>query len=109
MSKAFNAKIIIVVVTTASVLLIAGTVTNQNTCQSVAPSTSAASTISLGMPLSAAERMTVQKPVHTQTPTAMSARLFQGPLIIQASGWKPGISATRIAFSNPVWETPGGL
>ena len=45
----------------------------RKTCHSLAPSTRAASSSSVLMPLSAADRMTIAKPVHIQTTTTIRA------------------------------------
>ena len=107
-SNAFNAKITIVVATTAMVGLRLGRTSRLKTCHSVAPSTRAASSSSAGMPFNAAERMTRQKPVHTHTPTAMSARLLVSKFTSQATGRNPGRSAVRAAFRTPICGAPAG-
>ncbi len=52
-----------------------GTMTRQKICVSVAPSTRAASSTSVLMPLMAADRITVANPTEPQMPTAISAQL----------------------------------
>ena len=48
----------------------------RKTCHSVAPSTRAASSSSGLMPLSAAEMMTMAKPVHIQAMTTISMKVL---------------------------------
>ena len=72
MSNVLRAVMIIVVVTTAIVGASSGRVMPRNTWRSVAPSTRAASSSSGLMPLSAADRMTIAKPVHIQAITTTS-------------------------------------
>ena len=61
---------------TVSVGVSSGTVIRKNNCSSVAPSTRPASSSSGGMPLSAADVMTIAKPVHTQTAAKIKAKLL---------------------------------
>ena len=63
MSNTFSVAIEMVVTTTTSVPRIPGTVTFQNCCQGLAPSSLDASMISTGTPLIAAESSTMAKPV----------------------------------------------
>ena len=72
MSNALSAVMTIVVATTASVGRSSGKMIPRKTCHSFAPSTRAASSSSTLMPLSAAEMMTMQKPVHIQAITTIS-------------------------------------
>src|SRR5665213_399144 len=72
MSNAFNAVMITVVATTARVGVSSGKMIPRKTCHSLAPSTRAASSSSALIPLSAAEMITMQKPVHIQVVTRTS-------------------------------------
>ena len=91
-----------VVPITVSVGASRGTVTRKKTCSSVAPSTRAASSSSGGMPLRAAEVMTMANPVQTHTAAKIRAKLFTRWSISQATGdcWKTDV---QMAFSVPVW------
>ena len=71
MSNALSAVMTIVVATTAIVGSSSGKTIRRKTCHSFAPSTRAASSSSTLMPLSAAEMMTMQKPVHIQAMTTI--------------------------------------
>ena len=90
MSNALSAVITIVVATTATAGRSSGNVIRRKTCSSLAPSTRAASISSGLMPLSAAERMTMQKPVQIQTATMISAMVFVGASCSQVCGREPG-------------------
>ena len=106
-SKIFSTLMTMVVVTTTTVGQMDGRLTRQNTCHSLAPSTRAASSSSFGMPLYAADKMTMQKPVQIQTPTAMSAKLLiHGRSTSQPTGSPP--SATTMALSRPICGSPAG-
>src|SRR5438093_3896918 len=107
MSNALRAVMIIVVETTATVGSRSGNVVWRQTSSSVAPSTRAASSSSALMPLSAADRMTMQKPVQIQAATMMSMIVLSGVSWSQAMGSKPTLVTT--AFSVPVWGSPGVL
>ncbi len=89
MSNAYSAVMIIVVATTAIVGDRSGSVIRRKTSISVAPSTRAASRISGLMPFSAADRMTIAKPVQIQAPTMMSQIVLPGALMRNAAGWMP--------------------
>src|SRR6476620_11675618 len=106
MSNALRAVMIIVVETTATVGRSNGNVILRNTWISVAPSTLAASSSSVLMPLSAADRMTMQNPVHVQAATTINAIVLVGASWIHVTGWKP--SAVTPALRRPVWACPGG-
>ena len=58
------------------------------------------------MPLSAAERMTMQKPVQTQAATTMSQMVLSGASWRNVTGWPP--RAVTPALSRPVCGCPGG-
>ena len=72
----------IVVETTAIVGSSSGNVISRKTCHSVAPSTRAASSSSALMPLSAADRMTIAKPVHIQVITMISRNVLKASVSI---------------------------
>src|SRR5437762_4510353 len=96
MSNALRAKMIIVVVTTASVGASKGTITRRKICSSLAPSTRAASSSSTGIPLSAAEMMTVQKPVQIQTAATMRAKVLSGGLLA-SQAWGSKVGRTEVS------------
>ncbi len=77
-----------------------GTITRQKICVSVAPSTRAASSTSVLMPLMAAERMTVANPTEPQIPTAISAQFTVAGLPKTETG--PAPTMPRRAFRRPV-------
>src|SRR5438477_6960363 len=106
-SKALSAKITSVVPTTTTVGIISGKITRRKIVSSPAPSTRAASRRSAGMPLRAADRMTMAKPVMPQTAAAMIAKLLILGSWIQILGsvWK---SVVTMALAVPVWIAPGG-
>src|SRR5579864_1597238 len=107
MSKALRAKITSVVPMTVRVGASSGTVMRKKTCISVAPSTRAASSNSGGMPFSAAEVMTMAKPVQTQTAAKIRAKLLTRWSMVQAIGsWRK--TAVQTAFTVPVCGAPGG-
>ena len=78
MSKTFITVTISVVTTTPTVGRICGSVTRQNTCDSVAPSIRAASVSSVGTALIAEEKMTMAKPVWIQMRITISHMLLNG-------------------------------
>src|SRR6478735_12589821 len=78
MSKTFITVTNSAVTTTPMVGPICGNVIFQNTCDSVAPSTFAASISSVGTALIAAERITIAKPTCTQISTTISHMLLNG-------------------------------
>ncbi len=61
----------------------------RKTCHSFAPSTRAASSSSALMPLSAAEMMTMQKPVHIQAITTISRIVLKLKSWICSHGDRP--------------------
>ena len=67
---------------------------------SLAPSILAASNISFGIPLSAALKITIARPVCIQIIIAIKNKLFQTGIVIQACGSKP--KETTTAFKNPI-------
>ena len=75
----------------------------RKTCHSLAPSTRAASSSSVLMPFRPADRMTIAKPVHIQTPTMIRAKLWSGRSFPDpASGSEPDEADDRV-------ERPGLL
>src|SRR5512136_1164476 len=100
MSNTFKVLITMVVMTTIIVGAMIGTITAQKIRHSVAPSTRAASVISSGTDLIAAERIVMQKPVQIQMPTTISAAVFQPGVATKATGCWP--SAVSMAFSRPI-------
>ena len=108
MSKIFSTLMTMVVVTTITVGKMDGRLTRQNTCHSLAPSTRAASINSCGIPLYAADKMTMQKPVQIHTPTAMRAKLLiHGRSTSQPTGSPP--KATTMALRRPICGSPAGM
>ena len=63
-----------------------GSVIRQNTCDSVAPSTLAASVSSVGTALIAADRITIANPVWTQISTTINHMLLNGPSWMNRTG-----------------------
>src|SRR2546427_884802 len=94
---------IIVTVTTEMVGPSSGTWMRAKICTGVAPSTRAASRISAGIPLSAAERMTITNPALIQMAATMIAGLMRSTLPVHAIGWKPGMKALSSALSRPMF------
>ena len=79
----------------------------RNTCNSDAPSMRAASMISSGIDLIAADRMTMANPVCIQTMITISNRLFQGCCASHATGFWP--SPSMMPFSRPMFDpNPSG-
>ena len=66
------------VTTTPIVVAICGSVTRQKICDGVPPSTRAASRISSGTALIAADRMTIANPVWIQIRMTISQKLLNG-------------------------------
>ena len=95
-----------VVATTTMVELIIGMVILRKISHSLAPSTRAASVISLGIPFRPADRMTIAKPVHIQMPTQMSAGVLVNLFTSQGIGCPP--SPTTMASRVPVCGWPAG-
>ena len=81
----------------------------RKTCHSFAPSTRAASSSSALMPFSAAEMMTMAKPVHIQAMTMISAKVLRLKSWSLQPGYGPRPKIPTTAFSVPVWTSPGGL
>src|SRR5512146_860207 len=100
MSKILRVLITMVVMTTTMVGMMIGTMMRQNTDHSVAPSTRAASRISSGTDLMAAERMVMQKPVQIQTPTTIRAAVLMPGVWTNARGFSP--NEARMAFNRPI-------
>ena len=78
MSNTFMTVTMSVVTTTPMVVAICGRVTRQKTCDVVAPSTRAASMISSGTALIAAEKITIAKPAWIQIRITISHMLLNG-------------------------------
>ncbi len=87
MSKTFSTVIVIVVQTTTIVPMICGTLILKKIWNGFAPSMIAASIVSSGTPRSAADRITLAKPVCSQTRTAIRKKLFQNGICSQNCGW----------------------
>ena len=100
MSKTLSTVIVIVVQTTAIVPQIWGTLILKKICKGEAPSSTAASSVSSGMPRSAPDRITMAKPVWIQTRMIIRKKLFQNGAAIQACGSPP--IATQMAFKRPI-------
>src|SRR4051812_35212387 len=107
MSNAFRAVITIVVDTTATVGRSSGKTIFRNTCISVAPSTRAASRSSALMPLRAADRMTIAKPVHIHVMTRMRKTVFRPRVSIWRKDTGPNPNTPRTPLRVPVWACPG--
>src|SRR6478752_3145759 len=121
MSKTFITVTNSAVITTPTVGAICGSVIFQNTCDSVAPSTLAASISSVGTALIAAERITIAKPTCTQISTTINHMLLNGGSCTNNTGLalvRPRTataihfdvdelltspSQTQSALSTPVW------
>ena len=73
--------------TTAIVGAMLGTMMRRKTWNSEAPSIRAASVISSGIALIAADRTTIANPVCIQTMMTISRRLFHGSCWSHATGW----------------------
>src|SRR4051794_21611519 len=86
MSKTFITVTNNAVITTPTVGAICGKVIFQNTCDSVAPSTLAASINSVGTALMAADRMTIAKPTWTQISTTINHMLLNGASWTNSTG-----------------------
>src|SRR4051812_12909282 len=79
-----------------------GSVTSRNACQRVAPSTSAASSTSFGIDVSAPITTTIMNGKPSQTFVATFAVNAVENLANQDTGSAP--TATRIAFTAPNWR-----
>jgi hypothetical protein len=102
MSKTFSALMTMYVVTTTIVGRIEGTMIRRNTWNSDAPSIRAASMISSGIALMAADRTTMANPVCIHTMITMNRRLFQGWVSSHETGSWPRPITTP--FSRPMFE-----
>src|SRR5450631_1051509 len=108
MSNTFSVVIITVVSTTTIVLRIIGIWMVRNRVTPEAPSRRADSTISSGIDLSAALRMTMANPVWIQIMMTISRKVFAGMVISQLGGsLQPSLMA--IALSRPVCGSDGSL
>ena len=88
--------------TTTSVGRMLGMVIRVNICQALTPSSRAASIMSIGMPLSAAESTTIAKPAWIQTMTTMRNSVFSGGLSRNCCDCPP--SPTQMPLSRPIWS-----
>ncbi len=104
MSKIFRVPIEMVTMTTTSAGRMLGMVTRQNICHGVTPSMRAASTMSAGMALIAADSTTMAKPAWIHTITAIRNSVFQGPSSSHCCGVPP--NATTSWFSRPICSAP---
>src|SRR5512138_1244815 len=95
---------IMVVMTTATVGAMIGRTIWVKTRHSVAPSTRAASVISVGTLFSEADRMVMQKPVHIQMPTTIRAMVLTWGVVSHETGGIPRL--VTMAFSSPIWVAP---
>jgi hypothetical protein len=75
-----------VVQTTTMVLMICGTLILKKIWNGLAPSITAASMVSSGMPRRAADRITMAKPVWIQTSTTIRKIEFQNGMVSQVCG-----------------------
>src|SRR5699024_6830154 len=89
MSKIFSVAIEIVVSTTTNEGRMLGTVIRQNICQPFTPSSRAASMMSSGTALIAAESTTMENPASIQTSTRMRKHVLIGPSCRNRTGAKP--------------------
>src|SRR6478735_8549591 len=101
MSKILSVTIATVVVTVTIVPRIIGTITLRNSWRSEAPSSLAASMISVDTPLMAAENTTMAKPVWSQIRITISDGRLIGNCVAHGIGWKPNGSAVQTAFRSP--------
>lgn len=101
-SKTFRTVTIMVVTTTMMVGQINRTLIRQNTCHGVAPSIRAASRISVSRARSAADRITMQKPVQIHTAAAISAKFAKSTRPSQAMGSNPDQMPVCAAFRDPM-------
>src|SRR5829696_1593539 len=101
-SKTFITVTMSVVTTTINVGMIWGSVMRQNTWRSLAPSTLAASTYSIGTALIEADSTTMANPVWIQIMMIMMKKLFQGMIFAERrkSIWS-WPKRSRMAFSSP--------
>ena len=106
MSNTFSTRMVMVVHTTAIVPQICGTMIFQKIWNGLAPSMTAASSVSSGMPRSAADRITMAKPVWIQIRMTIRKKLFQNGREIHTCGSPP--SPVTMAFRRPicVWPSP---
>ncbi len=85
---------------------IIGTITRKKSWRSVAPSSRAASRISVDTPLMAADSTTIAKPVWSQIMMMISQKMLIGLVVSQGTGLPPRPS--MIAFSRPICGWPAG-
>ena len=77
-------------------------VTRQNICHGLTPSSRAASTMSAGIALIAAESTTMAKPAWIQIMMTISSSVFSGDSSSHCCGSPP--SLTTIWLSRPIWS-----
>ena len=94
--------------TVTIVTLICGTTTRKKICRSLAPSMRAASRVSPGTPLTAAESSTMAKPTFIQSSITISRKLLKWKVFScsQAIGSPP--NAVTMAFWMPTCGWPAG-
>ena len=80
--------------------MIEGITTRMKVCSSPAPSIRAASIISVGTPLIAAERITMAKPAWSQIMTTIKARVLVGISCSQGIGSPP--NEVTMALRTPI-------
>ena len=88
--------------------LIWGTTTWKKICCSLAPSMRAASMVSTGTPLTAADSSTIENPIWPQSSTTISSRLLRWNWLCssQATGSSP--RPVQMALSRPICGWPAG-
>ena len=91
-----------VTTTTISAGRMLGMVICQNICHGLTPSSRAASTMSPGIALIAAESTTMAKPAWIQTMMTISSSVFSGDSSSHCCGSPP--SQTTIWLSRPIWS-----
>ena len=108
MSKTFITPMSTVMNTVMTVGQICGTTTRKNACRSLAPSIRAASSVSVGTPLTAAESSTMENPTCAQIRMTMRKKLlrWKAAPASHTTGSKP--SAVTMAFCRPICGWPAG-
>jgi len=110
MSKIFMTPMNTVTNTVTTVPQICGTTIRKNACTSVAPSIRAASMVSSGTFLMAAEISTMQYPTCNQIRMIISRKLFSRSVsICSHTCGSPPKTFTQIALNRPICSLPGGL
>ena len=108
MSKIFITVISVVTKTVMIVPLICGTTTRKKICRSPAPSIRAASSVSTGTPLIAAESSTIAKPICAHSSITISSRLLRWNWSCCSHGIGLPPRSTTIAFCRPICSWPSG-